>query len=158
VGPDPADDGAEHISQFGADHQQPFGVGFGRGDLQQGHQLAGGRQPVLHQAVVAELDQFLDADAGGPEHFDDRPGPERVAFFGGEVAPFAGAAVLSPDVDAAVLGGRAGQGLPGSGEGIARPGVAGGVQQGLGMAVVPGGGLGQDRQHREPFAGAGVHP
>ena len=61
---DPADDGAEHVGQFGADDQQPLGVGLRRGDLQQRNHLAGVGQPVLHQAVVAEFEQFLDSDAG----------------------------------------------------------------------------------------------
>jgi hypothetical protein len=39
--PDPADDGAEHVGELGADHQEPLGVGLGRDDLQQRHQLAG---------------------------------------------------------------------------------------------------------------------
>ncbi|MGH3220679.1 MAG: hypothetical protein ACRDPY_18605 [Streptosporangiaceae bacterium] len=59
---DSPDDGAQHVGEFGADDQQPFSVGLGRGDLQQRHQLAGAWQPVLDQAV-AELDQFLGADA-----------------------------------------------------------------------------------------------
>jgi hypothetical protein len=42
---------------------RPFGVGLGGGDLQQWHQLADSRQPVLDQAVVAELEEFLDPDA-----------------------------------------------------------------------------------------------
>ena len=62
---DAADDGGEHVGEFGADHQQPFGVGLGRGDLQQRDELAGGGQPVLDQAVVAELQEFLDPDPGG---------------------------------------------------------------------------------------------
>jgi hypothetical protein len=56
------DDGAEHVGELGADDQEPLGVGLGRGDLQQRDQLAGGGQPVLDEAVVAELDQFLGAD------------------------------------------------------------------------------------------------
>jgi hypothetical protein len=62
---DPADDRRKDVGQLWRDDQQALGVGLGRGDLQQRHQLAGARQPVLHQAVVAELDQFFDADAGG---------------------------------------------------------------------------------------------
>jgi len=30
---DAADDGGEHVGKFGADDQQPFGVGLGWGDL-----------------------------------------------------------------------------------------------------------------------------
>ena len=88
----------EHVGQFGADHQQPFGVGLGRRDLQQRDELAGGGQPVLHQAVVGELEQFLDADAGGAQHLDDGPGPERVVLLEGQVAAFAGGRVVGPDL------------------------------------------------------------
>jgi hypothetical protein len=52
VAADPADDGGQHVGQFRGDDQQPFLVGFGRGDLQQRDQLTGGRQPVLDQAVM----------------------------------------------------------------------------------------------------------
>ena len=38
---------------------KPLGIGLRRGDLQQRHELAGAGQPVLDQAVVAELEQFL---------------------------------------------------------------------------------------------------
>jgi hypothetical protein len=34
--------------------------------LQQRDQLAGGGQPVLDEAVVGQLGEFLDADAGVP--------------------------------------------------------------------------------------------
>ena len=61
---DPADDRAEDVGELGADDQQPFGVGLGRGDLQQRHEFPGVGEPVLDQAVVAELEQFLDPDAG----------------------------------------------------------------------------------------------
>jgi hypothetical protein len=36
----------------GENDQQPFGVGLGRGDLQQRDKFPGGRQPVLDEAVV----------------------------------------------------------------------------------------------------------
>ena len=98
---EPADDGAEDVGQFGADQQQPFGVGLGRGDLQQRHQLAGGGQPVFGDAVVGQLEQFLAADAGQPQDFDGGEGPERLLFLVGQVAPLAGGGVLGPD-DAAV--------------------------------------------------------
>jgi len=111
----------------------------------------------LHQAVVAELGQLLDADAGGAQHFHDRPGPECLAFFGGQVAAFAGPRVIGPDAGGG-RGDRAGQGLPGGGDGGAGAGLAGGEQQGFGVAVVPGGGAGQHRQDGKPFAGPGIHP
>ena len=57
-GADAVDDGGQGVGEAGADQQEPLGVGLGRGDLQQGDQLAGARQPVLDQAVVAELEQL----------------------------------------------------------------------------------------------------
>jgi len=92
---DPADDGAEHVGELRAD-QEPLGVGLGRDDLQQRHQLAGAGQPVLHEAVMAELHQFLDADSGGPQDLDGRPGPEGTVFLGGEVPSFPGCRVVGP--------------------------------------------------------------
>jgi len=41
---DPADDGGEHVGEFGPDDQEPFDVGLGRSDVQQRDQLAAGRQ------------------------------------------------------------------------------------------------------------------
>ena len=155
---DPADDGAEHVGELGADDQQPLGVGFGRDDLQQRHQLAGAGEPVLHEAVVAELDQLLDADAGGAQDLDGCPGPECAVFFCGEVAAFPAGRVAGPDVKGGAGGGRAEQGRSRGGDGVAGPGVAGGLQQGPGVGVLLGGGADQDRQDREPFAGPGVHP
>jgi hypothetical protein len=44
----------EYVGQFGADDQEPFGVGFGRRDMQQGDEFAVGRQRVADKAVVGE--------------------------------------------------------------------------------------------------------
>ena len=104
VAPDPGDDGAEHVGQLGADDQQPLGVGFGRGDLQQRDELAGSRQPVLHQAVVGQFGQFLDADPRMPQDLNGGPGPEPAMFFEGEVAAFPGAGLVSPDSRASLGG------------------------------------------------------
>lgn len=49
------DDRAQDVSELGADQQQPLGIRLGRGDLQEGDELAGAWQPVLNQAVVAEF-------------------------------------------------------------------------------------------------------
>ena len=128
VAADAGDDGAEHVGELGADDgQQPLGVGLGRGDLQQRDQLAGGGQPVLDEAVVAELDQFLGADPGGAQYFDGRPCPERAVFFGAQVAVIAGGQVFGPDAGGGAAGGGAGQGLPGGGDDVAGPGAAGGL-------------------------------
>src|SRR5262249_24482914 len=154
---DAGDDGAEHVGEFGADDQQPVGVGFGRGDLQQGDELAGGRQPVLDEAVVGQFGEFLDPDAGGAQDFDGRPGPERAVLFGAQVAPLAGGQVVGPDAGGAA-GGGAGQGLPGGGGDVAGAGIAGGVQQRGRAGMLLGGAADQHRQDREPFAGPGVHP
>ena len=48
--------------------------------------------------------------------------------------------------------------MPGGGDGGAGAGLAGGVEQGLGVAAVPGGRAGQHRQDGKPFAGPGIHP
>jgi hypothetical protein len=60
---DPGDDGGQNVGEFGRDDEQPFGVGLGRGDLQQRDQLPGIWQPVLDQAVVGQFGQLLDPDA-----------------------------------------------------------------------------------------------
>ena len=123
-----------------------------------GHQLAGAGEPVLDQAVVAELDEFLGADAGGAQDFHGRPGPEGAVFLGGEVAPVPGGRVVGPDAGRGGRGDGAGQGRSCGGEGAAGPGSAGGVQQGFCVGVLAGGGADQGGQDREPFAGPGVHP
>ncbi len=86
----PADDLGEHVGQLRADHEEPFLVGLRRRDLQQRDQLAGGGKPVLHQAVVAELEEFFDPDAGGAQHLHDRPDPEGKLLFQGQVAALPG--------------------------------------------------------------------
>ena len=60
---DPGDDRAEDIGELRADQQQSFYAGLGRRDLQQRDELAGGGQPVLGDAVVAELAEFFEPDA-----------------------------------------------------------------------------------------------
>ena len=50
------------------------------GDLQQRDEFAGGGQPVLDEAVVGELGQFLDPDAGVAQHLHGGPGPERAGL------------------------------------------------------------------------------
>jgi hypothetical protein len=93
---DAADDGAEHVGQFGADHQQPFGVGLGRRDLQQRDEFAGGGQLVVDEAVVGKLSQFLDPDAGVAQHVDRGQRPERLVFLQAQVASLAAVGVLGP--------------------------------------------------------------
>jgi hypothetical protein len=63
---DSRDDGGQDVGQLRADQQEPFGVGLGRGDLQERDQLAGGREPVLDEAVVGQFGEFLDAYPGVP--------------------------------------------------------------------------------------------
>ena len=76
-----------------------LGVGLGRGDLEHRDDLAGAGELVGDEAMVRELDQFLDADARGPEDLDGRPAPEGAFFFEGKVASPAGGQV--GDVDPA---------------------------------------------------------
>ena len=157
---DPADDRGQHVGQFRADDQQPFGVGLGWDDLQQRHDFVGGGQTVLHQAVVGELQQLLDPNAGGAQDLNDRPGPEGVVFFAFEVASLAGAGVVRPDLagDGAVAGNGADQRLPGCGEPLSRLGLAGGLQDRVGRLALLIDGAHQRRQNGQPFAGAGIHP
>ena len=94
---DPGDDGGQDVGELRADDEESFLVGLGRGDRQQRDQLAGGGEPVLDQAVVRELGQLLDPDAGVAQDLDGGPGPERVVLLAGQVAALAGAGVLGPD-------------------------------------------------------------
>ena len=95
---DAADDRGQDVGEFWADHQQPFGVGLRRRDLQQRNEFAGAGQGVLDQAVVGQLGEFLDADAGVAQRFHCGPGPERAVLLTGQVAAFAAAGgVLGPD-------------------------------------------------------------
>ena len=47
-------------------------------------------QPVLGDAVMAEFEQLLAADAGQPKDFDRGERPERFLVLVGQVAPLAG--------------------------------------------------------------------
>src|SRR5450756_2085552 len=60
---DPLDDGRQDVRELRGYDEKSLLIGLRRDDLQQGHDLAGGRQPVLDQAVVADLQQFLDPAA-----------------------------------------------------------------------------------------------
>ena len=51
----------------------------------------------MHEAVVAELAELFDADAGGAQHLDDRPRPERLFFFDADVTASGAQRVLGPD-------------------------------------------------------------
>jgi hypothetical protein len=143
---DPADDRGQHVGQLRRDDQQSFLVGFARRDLQQRHQLPGGRWPVLDQAVVGQLGQLLDPDPGGAQHLNRRPRPERAVLLAGQVATPSGRRLLGPDA------GRVAS-QPGSlqrdavdGERLAGLGVLGQLQaRGRGVAVVVDG-LDKDRQ------------
>ena len=64
---DAGDDGGQGVGELGADDEEALGVFLGRGDRQQGDQLAGRGEPALDQAVVGELCQLLDADAGAAQ-------------------------------------------------------------------------------------------
>src|ERR1039457_7206151 len=77
---EPADDRRQDIGKFGADQEQSLRIGLARGDLQQRDELAGRRQPVLGDAVVGELQEFLAADPGQPQHLDRGEAPERFFF------------------------------------------------------------------------------
>jgi len=89
-GPDPENDRCQNLSQLGGDQQQALGIGLGGCDLQHRYHLAGGGQGVGDEAVVRELQHLLDADAGVPQHFHRRPGPESRLLLVGEVPPLPG--------------------------------------------------------------------
>ena len=82
---DAVDDRGQDVRQLRADHQEPFGVGLGRSDLQQRDQFGAGGRGVLDQAVMAEFAELLDPDAGVTKCLDRDPGPERPVFFPGQV-------------------------------------------------------------------------
>ena len=66
-----------------------------------GMSCAGGRVPVLDQAVVRQLGQFLDPDARLAENLHGGPGPERFVFFQSQVPALPGSRVLGPGPRAA---------------------------------------------------------
>ena len=157
---DPADDRAEHVGELRTDDQQPLGVGLGRGDVQQRDQLPGGRYPVLHQAGMGQLGQFLNPHAGQPKDLHGCPGPERPILLAGEVA--AGAVcgvcgVFGPDVGRGPGGDRPAQGSVVDGEGLAWLGVlcGGELLRGRDASAVHRGD--QRGQHGQPFPGPLIH-
>jgi len=78
--------------------------------------------------VVADLQEFLDADAGQAQYFHSSPGPERQVLFHGQIASFPCGRIIRPDLPAGgARGHRPGQGLPLGCEGLARVSLAGGV-------------------------------
>ncbi|MFE2038177.1 hypothetical protein ACFXBB_34065 [Streptomyces scopuliridis] len=62
-----------------------------------GDEFTGRGQPVLDQAVVAQFQQLLDADAGGPQDLDYGPGPEGAFVLESQIAAFSGVWALGPD-------------------------------------------------------------
>ena len=143
----------QHVCQLGADHEEALCVGLGGDDLQQRDQLAGGGQPILHQAVVAELEQLFDPDARGAEDLDDRPSPKGVVLFEGQVAAPAGG-LVSPTRRPRWHGAHEGRSC--SGEGLAGPARA--RPRGGRRPPCDGGRRGHEGgQHRQELAGAGVH-
>ena len=144
---DSADHGRQHVRQLRGDDQEPLLVGLRRDDLQQRHDLAGGRQAVLDQAVMADLEQFFDPATGETQDFDGGPRPERVVFFMAEVAAAAGRGVVGPHL----LGGpgdRASQRFACDGERLAGKGIAGGLQDHGGVVAPRVDGPYQHRQDR----------
>src|SRR5258708_26965461 len=76
---------------------------------------------------MGELGQFLDADAAVAQYSYCRPGPERLGFFAGEVAPPAIAWVLGPYAGGPGAGSdRPPECLPARGEHFTRIGDTGG--------------------------------
>ncbi|MFE9009859.1 hypothetical protein ACFYOY_48885 [Streptomyces sp. NPDC007875] len=80
---DAADDRGQDIGEFGADEQDAFLVRLGRGDLEEGDDLAGGGQAVLDHRVMAEFQHLLDAHTRVAQDLRCGPSPEGPVF--GEV-------------------------------------------------------------------------
>ncbi|MFI8850185.1 hypothetical protein ACIGW3_08325 [Streptomyces sp. NPDC053499] len=142
----------------GGDQQDAFLVGLRRGDLHQRDHFAGRGQPVLQDAVVAELQHLLDPDAGVPQHFDRGPGPESSVLGGFEVGPSAAGLEAGGGGAVRVGGPVRGAGLAvGLAEhrelGSGRRGFDG-TEAGPGVLEVPVGGADEGRKVREPLAGA----
>ncbi len=118
-------------------------------------ELTGGGQAILHQAVVAELLELLDSDPGGPEDFDDRPGPEGVVLFDRQVAALARDWVVHPhglrgcDRDRG-----AEKGSSFNREGPARFSPTGSVEESLGRLSLALDAGNDDRERGEALAGA----
>ena len=96
VVPDPGDDDGEDLGELGCDDQHSLDVGLGRRDVQQRDRLAVTGKFVADEAVMRQLGEFLDPDAGMPEYLDEGPCPERVFFFLGQVPAPAGEGVVGP--------------------------------------------------------------
>ena len=86
----------DDVEQFGGHRDDPFAVGLGRGDHQQGDDLAVGAL-VLADAELGELKQLLDAETGVPQDLDDRPVPERGLLLDRDDDQLAGVAVHAPE-------------------------------------------------------------
>lgn len=78
VAADMGDDLGERHRELGADDQEPFLVGLGRGDLQHRDHLACGGQPVGHERSVGDLEDFFNTCAGVAQDLDHGPRPERA--------------------------------------------------------------------------------
>ena len=131
-------------------------VCLGRDDLQQGDDLAGGRQPVLDQAVVADLQDFLDPAAREPEDFHGGPCPERVVVFEFQVAAPAGCRVVGPGLEGGLRDGP-GQRLACGCECLAGLCPAGGPQNRGGVLAPLVDSADQDRQDGQSLTGPRVH-
>lgn len=109
--------------------------------------------------MVAELQHLLDTDAGQPEHFDDRPGPEGVVLHAVEEPLPACDRISGPDVVRCGVGPMcANQRLADCGELLAGLSLAAGGQERLGFFAMLVGGAHQGWQDRQPLAGPSVHP
>lgn len=120
---------------------------FDGGNLQQRDQLAGGRQPVLDQAVVGQLGQFLNTNSGVAQYLHHSPRPEPAVFFETEIAARSTLRIFGPDsAGGFCLHLRPAQGRPGGGEQFTWPGAFGGCEQ--------LGGAGAFGRHQETSAGS----
>ncbi|MDQ1013178.1 hypothetical protein QFZ82_007663 [Streptomyces sp. V4I23] len=89
---------------------------------------------------MGQLQQFLDADAGVPQGFDDGPSPEGVLVLAEQLDAFAASFFGDEDCVRAVLAGAAGV-PPVSGPAVGSPGVLEGLADGRVAGASEQGGL-----------------
>lgn len=77
---DSRDDCAQHVRQLRRDQSKSLLVRLRGGDLQERNGLPGGGELVADEAVMPQLEEFLDADAGVPQDLDGSPLRECAAL------------------------------------------------------------------------------
>lgn len=91
-------EGCEDVGELGRDDEHPFGVGFGRHDLQQQEPFSGAGRRVGSDRGGREFEQLLDPDAGLMEHVRRGPAEERDVFRVGLIDAPGCVEVVEPDL------------------------------------------------------------